>query len=786
MSIRRSQRVKSLCFLLAAVMVLLAGCNGKNTDGSTVEGTGNNRKERTEENGGKQTEDIAMGRYAESETDLTEQLEVPTGITKLADGRLLITDKYRDFQVSKDGGLSWETLSYDWFTKMQKEQTYIFDVNAAPDGTIGVVYDCGTEEEAEAGILKSRCLLVYPDGAQVEIDVPVTEEDEFIRKIYLTDNGRYFAVSRYSIYEIFKDGTGKKFLTPDFYADMIQFAGNLMILDGYPREDTPVLYDIEAKEYVEDEVLADFIEEYYKERESYNGGEWYDLYIFAGEEKVIYLAGKKGLHRHVIGGASVEQVVDGSLSRLNNPAYGLVSMTALEQEEFLALFTGGKLVRYTYDPDMPAVPSEKLKMYSLEENDMLRQAISAYQIQNPDVYVEYELGMEAGSSVTREDALKKLNTKIMAGEGPDLLLLDGLPIDSYREKGLLLELSSIWEEIKTQTPMFENMADSLRTEDGLYMLPGSLYLPLVEGKPEIVDQMTDLAGTEAAILELRDQNPGKVLLYRRSAKEMMKMFSMVSEPEWKTAGGELNREALAEFLTLTKKIYDIQMQGLDAKTIEDMEQSRKTMEKDLGENYLHDLRFYGMNEMLYLGDEQQLVAGLLDYPYGYYELCSVQRVKGFETDKILPMRGQSNHVFVPKNMLGISAASVNKEKAFDFMKLYLGTEFQVSREEFSINKEAFDKIFIPNSDYLGENGYYGTMSLGGNDGFMVSLDVYVSTDKQLADLKGFFEAADTPYIADSVLEEAVFANGEAYIQGEQGLEESLNRIEQEMEIYLAE
>ena len=68
-----------------------------------------------------------------------------------------------------------------------------------------------------------------------------------------------------------------------------------------------------------------------------------------------------------------------------------------------------------------AVPQENLKVYSLEKNVDLSTAVSFYQIQNPDVFVEYEVGMDEGEAVTREDAVRKLNSKILAGEGPDVL-----------------------------------------------------------------------------------------------------------------------------------------------------------------------------------------------------------------------------------------------------------------------------------------------------------------------------------------------------------------------------
>lgn len=42
--------------------------------------------------------------------------------------------------------------------------------------------------------------------------------------------------------------------------------------------------------------------------------------------------------------------------------------------------------------------------------------------------------MTDDNGVTLEDALKTLSTDILAGNGPDVLILDGMPVDSYVEK----------------------------------------------------------------------------------------------------------------------------------------------------------------------------------------------------------------------------------------------------------------------------------------------------------------------------------------------------------------
>ncbi len=62
-------------------------------------------------------------------------------------------------------------------------------------------------------------------------------------------------------------------------------------------------------------------------------------------------------------------------------------------------------MKFSYDATVPTVPNDKITVYSLNEDDLVKQTISAYQTQYPDLFIEYQIGMEEGG-VTREDALK--------------------------------------------------------------------------------------------------------------------------------------------------------------------------------------------------------------------------------------------------------------------------------------------------------------------------------------------------------------------------------------------
>ena len=226
-------------------------------------------------------------------------------------------------------------------------------------------------------------------------------------------------------------GEAKQLYEAEGLSDYVCFTDSYMI-DITSRG--PLFYDMENEMVSDgDKVLQDFIMEKVGDEIGSNTDS-YTIVMVQGEEKaVVYFACESGLYRHVIGGTAVEEVMAGNLSSLGDPMMSLAGMAVLPDNEFAVLYTNGKMYRYVYDPDIPTIPDQQVGIYSLTENYAIRQAVSLFQKQHPEVYVRYEIGMTAGSGMIKEDAVKNLNTKIMSGSGPDLLVLDGLPRSSYRE-----------------------------------------------------------------------------------------------------------------------------------------------------------------------------------------------------------------------------------------------------------------------------------------------------------------------------------------------------------------
>lgn len=299
--------------------------------------------------------------------------------------------------------------------------------------------------------------------------------------------------------------------------------------------------------------------------------------------------------------------------------------------------------------------------------------------------------------------------------------------------------------------------------------------------------MKDLQGIADGMEALRQDNPEKDLLMVSSARGIMRLFSMVSVPTWIAENGEINKAAIGEFLEQTKRIYDAQMDGLPQETIDRYNQTNEYWIEEFGETrdnskYLRT----GAKGILYTAEYMRINCGVLDGFNAYAEICSFNRVSGYEDTKWSVMDGQSSNVFCANTLLGISAASKHPEQAEDFIRMCLGKENQAAIwTGLPVNQAAFEQIFIPD-DRVDEEGAFNWESMGTPEGEHASFISYWPDEKQKEDLRKCIEAADTAYIENRMLENAVYEEGSGYFQGMKSLDETLNAIEKRIALYMAE
>ncbi len=781
---------KIISLLLAASMVFaMAGCGGTDTGeqggnaGSQDNGTdiGSNG-----ENGPKDSKDgeggpTVMGRYVEEQIDLSEQATNFTDLCIREDGSLVIMDRDVGMLVSKDQGATWNAETPDWLADYREH--WISSLSMAPDGTVALTYYVGDSNSEEPNF---RLVLIQPDGTQVPVEAEFSEDELYIRQVVMADDNRIFASTHGAVYEMQRDGSMEKILTPDFNPSWMWVKDNLIFIDNeWQLDDAPVVYDMEKEEYVTDTVLTDFVGETYQDR-GFNGTDYCDMYLLPGDDGTVYLAGKKGIHRHVIGGNMMEQILDGNLSLLSNPDYPIIDMVQLEGDAFLGIFVGGKVIKFTYDPDVPAVPENMITIYSLREDDNIRQAVSLYQVKHPDVFVSYKIGIGNGDSVTREDAVKKLNTEIMAGEGPDLIVVDELPFDSYVDKGMLLDLTDYLAQYSTTEPLFDNVTEALKRDGKVYAAPATIAVPYVVSGVDGFENIANMSELAEAVEKLREENPEQDIMGIGGERGLMKRFAATSEPKWIKEDGTIDRDVLGEYLEQCKRIFDAQMDGHSEEIRERYEGRIERMTSYYGRDYEEMEWDINSDMLMYIGKETKMMTGWIPSQYEYTQMVSIDKNKGFEDTKAIPMQGQCSQVFKPTTMLAVSAASGQPEAALEFMDAFLSSEVQSAYNGLPFNQNAFDIQFTPNPEALGENGEYGSWASSDPDGNRVDFQYFWASDEEIAAFKKKLSTLNTAYIPDMMLENAVFTQGIGYMRGEQSIDQTLDAVEKAVAIYMAE
>lgn len=784
---KRAEKKKAIAMMLGFVIiisVLISGCGGGDSSGQKDALSGSE----TGQGASQYAEGTPMGRYVESQADLSGGMGLSgngNGLYKLDNGQIIITDSIYPFLISKDKGVNWFEDKRTWRSQMIEEGTFILSAAIGGDNTAAVIYQEEEESSAEGEVvLNPKLLIIKPDKTEIQAEVTLTEADERLRAVYISGEGRIFVTTLSSnIYEIMEDGSNELFLTvEEGVPELIQFQDNFMLIDGIGY-DSLLIYDMEQEEYMEDKVLEDFVAENYGDRSGFCGN-WYHMFFFGGEDGVLYIAGEKGVYRHVLGGSVMEQIIDGNLSIFSNPSYAVAGMTAYEDNRFLTLFSNGTLVWFTYNPDIPTVPIEQIKIYGLEDDEAIRQAINQYQTKHPEIYVEYEVGMGGDSSITREDALKSLNTKIMAGDGPDILVLDDMPADSYIEKGILRDISSVFDNRSGDEELFDNIVDAFRTGDAVYMMPCEVQLPVVLGKKDEIASIQSMETIADMMEQLRAENAERDLLGLCTERGVMRLFSPLSVPEWMTEEGEVNKEAISEFLTQVKRIYDAQMDGISDEALDTYDEWENISQENHGMPWDEtDLMRTNIGSIRLIGEYKYILWGAVTDPYSYSELISIPQTKGFESYGWKPAEGSGSEIFTARTLVGISAVSNHQAEAEEFVKELFGKENQKNLYQgIPVNKAAFLESYTAEEE--GER--WGSLATDDKEGNMISQILYAPDWKQTEELQKYMESVKVPYIENTVLEEAVYGEGVAYLQGTKSLPEAVDSIEKKMAIYLAE
>lgn len=196
---------------------------------------------------------------------------------------------------------------------------------------------------------------------------------------------------------------------------------------------------------------------------------------------------------------------------------------------------------------MLAVPPSVLTVYSLNDISTVRQAASQFQSEHPEVKVELRTAVEDGEAAG-EEVIQSLNTELLSKKGADVLILDGLPAESYVEKGILMDISDLVGEMKEEGIISGNFTDGFTMEDGaIYQIPSRVYVPLLLGEAEVVDAYDSLQA-------MADYAGEKPLLAAENYENLLREIACVQYPELFLEGKIRTPEGLHAYLETVKAL----------------------------------------------------------------------------------------------------------------------------------------------------------------------------------------------------------------------------------------
>lgn len=706
----------------------------------------------------------AMGRYVEESLTLPADPYYTLYMGQNGDGELLfisaveIEDDKTELQVwrSADNGTRWVRDFPDWLELVEDSS-----VNALDFDKDGIPYFVLWADEEDT----PRTLSTIRDGALVPLAVSTAQENGYTAEaLHITDSGDAVTGYYYQL-QLADSGSGK--IKAEIESDVrlgdgfFFTAGDTLAVSD---KDSMKLYSTETGELLQE--LPFFSDASRDSTEAFFSGGFSDQTAIApsADLSAYYYCNSSGIYKMSADGELGERILDGGLNSLGMPTTTIVQLLPRQDSSFLVYCTNednkSTLLRYRYDAAVPTVPSRELKVYSLQDSATVRQAIGEFQRQNGDVKVVFDVGLTADSGVTGEDALRTLSTELLAGKGPDVLVLDGMPVDSYRSKGALLNLDTILADTAGLLP---NITGIYRQESGLYAIPARFSVPMILGTGEVVSSVSSLA----KLAEYIETQENAQIGYQPG--EMLEGLYPALQNGWFREDGSLDDGALSRDLADIKRLID-PFQGDPQNRV-----------FSSGGNLIGGACIWNENGIpLYLGRLESI--GDLTGPYTAIQ----NRGDGF----LSPFPSREKAVFLPRVLLGVNSTSSKTALAGQFIDCVLSDSIQASilGDGMPVNRAALAQNGI--QPYDRENGgtTYGMSIDPFPEGEMITymLKTRWPDEAFLVEIMDLLETVDTPVLINGVVHSLILSEAEGYLTGDRPLEEAVGSIRQKLDLYLAE
>ena len=715
------------------------------------------------------------GRYREEKIDLPASISKIFDVNSQEDGhiQILFENDPGSFYLyeSKDFGISWQQkeLETDWLLEENRVAFACFGEQGTIIAVVGKMSEDPMKLQHPIGKYSYFKMKPTEEGwqtDQITIDLPQPKEEELeegygLTQIDVSTDG--------NLYGILQSGTEELMSYQLYCCDLNN--GSVT----WNREIKPAKMALFGnKIYLEEH------EEAIQTIDAKSGKKLSDLEISTHypacmdvnlKNNTLFYCDESGIYGTDEKGALTELLVDGELSSLSNYIDYYIDNFCYVNENIFLAFMGNyassqiELFRYEYDAELPTYPQKELVVYSLKKNNIIQKLVSDFKLKYPDILVKYEIGMEESNAEMESDIMDQLNTEIMAGNGPDILLLNNLPWKSYQEKEILLDLSSDLESDLEEGKVFENIFTAFQKDNCQYVIPISFKIPVLLQKQA---QKSEVSSVEDLLKTV--QNTEEMPLMYRNGQDLLRYIISVYWQKIQKEEGMIDQDELKLILQQTKSIND-ELRSKAGWAWDFYFQDQENTEIDL-DAFLYD------TELM----ESDIQYGNIAMDLGYLSsLRTLIHIPNFNQEYQIV----SNHVFSPL-LVGINSKAEHVDTAKEFIKFALSEEEQqiftgkiISISGLPVNQDVFQSMVKePSEDEIQEQ-YKKTFD---NLGIPFSWPKQELFDK----LKQEITNLSVPAMEDPIVIQTILESGMPYLSEKKKLDDTVDEIVQKLRLYFAE
>ena len=415
-----------------------------------------------------------------------------------------------------------------------------------------------------------------------------------------------------------------------------------------------------------------------------------------------------------------------------------------------------KLIHYYYDETVDTVPPETLTVYSLKDSYTVRQAAAILQKNNPQIKVDYRIAVEDEYGKVTEDVIRALNTELLNGKGADVLILDGLPMETYKNKGILADLSSLFE--KDKDDYLPNVRGGFTGEDGkIYYMPARIKVPVIYGGEDAVAAFQD-----PELMAAYDKTP--TLFAPDIYENILNMTAYTCFNKLFNDNGTVDGDALTRWLTGVKSAGE--------KGNVQVSYDQADMDRLKVNNTVIPYGFGRQSDFNLASGRCAAAAEILDSIDSAMLPLSAAEINGSSFESI-------GGIYIPSVVAGINASTGNKENAEEFLRVLFGTEVQDEslRDGFSVRSSSLDK-------WSGmEKSVSVSMSMGG-EGIALEGEWPKQADRDM--ILAIVRTVSVPAIVETQIIDMIVDGSRDYLSGKGTIENAVQTIESKMKLYVNE